>query len=91
KQFEHILDGLSGALDFRHTIGVESGPSSEQGGGRRTVGVELTPRSHEGPMLEYEQTLTRAFPVPSVARTAPQLKVFYNTSAHFPWIGDRAR
>jgi 3-deoxy-7-phosphoheptulonate synthase len=38
KEFEHIVEGLSDALDFSRTIGVESGPSFEQGGGRGTVG-----------------------------------------------------
>jgi 3-deoxy-7-phosphoheptulonate synthase len=55
-------------------------------------------------MLEYEQALTRAFPLPAAARSksnapgagaAPtdksEPKAFYNTSAHFLWIGDRTR
>ncbi|KAJ7078798.1 DAHP synthetase [Mycena epipterygia] len=100
KEFEHIVEGLSDALDFSRTIGVESGPSFEQGGPRGTVGEVDFYTSHEGLMLEYEQALTRAFPFPSAA-TAPRAtppppaesrpKAFYNTSAHFLWIGDRTR
>ncbi|KAJ7918285.1 DAHP synthetase [Mycena leptocephala] len=104
KEFEHIVEGLSDALDFSRTIGVESGPSFEQGGGRGTVGEVDFYTSHEGLMLEYEQALTRAFPLPAAARSksnapgagaAPtdknEPKAFYNTSAHFVWIGDRTR
>lgn len=56
--------------------------------------------SHEGLMLDYEEALTRKFPVP--ASIAPTVKAtangttdkptaYYNTSAHFLWIGDRTR
>lgn len=48
-------------------------------------------------MLSYEEALTREFPVPSsVPRSSvdgkkPKGKAFYNTAAHFLWIGDRTR
>ena len=53
-------------------------------------------------MLEYEEALTREFPIPgSTPRSTGhgahrdlgplQQKAFYNTSAHFLWIGDRTR
>ncbi|KAJ7617365.1 DAHP synthetase [Roridomyces roridus] len=99
KEFEAIVTNLSDALDFSRTIGVESGPSFEQGGGRGTVGEVDFYTSHEGLMLEYEQALTRAFPLPR-ERTSKSKKpisasetpkAFYNTSAHFLWIGDRTR
>jgi len=105
KEFEHIVEGLSDALDFSRTIGVESGQASfEQGGARGTVGEVDFYTSHEGLMLEYEQALTRAFPLPLPAAVAAHAhttasasvpnateKAFYNTSAHFLWIGDRTR
>ncbi|KAJ6514361.1 DAHP synthetase [Mycena vitilis] len=98
KEFEHIVDGLSDALDFSRTIGVESGPSFEQGGARGTVGEVDFYTSHEGLMLEYEQALTRAFAVPGASSSDKakeegnkEGKAFYNTSAHFLWIGDRTR
>jgi 3-deoxy-7-phosphoheptulonate synthase len=42
-------------------------------------------------MLDYEQALTRELPVPPSVNNAPGTKAFYNTSAHFLWIGDRTR
>lgn len=77
--------------------------------------------SHEGLMLDYEEALTREFPLPTSAGgptaslptpsaatanitnpdalfeatgqlTAPaQGRAYYNTSAHFLWVGDRTR
>ena len=42
--------------------------------------------SHEGMLLEYEQSLTRRFRDPKDG-----VRKWYNTSAHFLWIGDRTR
>jgi 3-deoxy-7-phosphoheptulonate synthase len=51
-------------------------------------------------MLDYEAALTREFPVslsaaspspPRVSEGASPRHAFYNTSAHFIWIGDRTR
>jgi 3-deoxy-7-phosphoheptulonate synthase len=57
-------------------------------------------------MLNYEAALTREFPLPLSAASpssppspkmsessqrAKQRHAFYNTSAHFLWIGDRTR
>lgn len=46
-------------------------------------------------MLPYEEALTRELPIPSSLRTSDLAclppKGFYNTSAHFIWIGDRTR
>ena len=50
--------------------------------------------SHEGLLLDYEQALTRKFHIPSSTfATIPHTKptAYYNTSAHFLWIGDRTR
>jgi len=39
REFETIVEGLSDALDFSRTIGVESGSAPyEKGGGRGTLG-----------------------------------------------------
>jgi 3-deoxy-7-phosphoheptulonate synthase len=51
-------------------------------------------RSHEGLMLDYEQALTRKLPVPSsvlLSDSRAESTAYYNTSAHFLWIGDRTR
>ena len=48
-------------------------------------------------MLNYEEALTREFPVPPGAlphngkEDKERPTAFYNTSAHFIWIGDRTR
>ena len=138
-----IVDGLSDALDFSQTLGVDASAALpyEHGGGRGTLGeVDFYTRcvrnyfallsafietlfSHEGLMLGYETALTRELPVPAaVARAASSSaataatstvnsgtfstpiattataagptsakKAFYNTGAHFLWIGDRTR
>jgi 3-deoxy-7-phosphoheptulonate synthase len=46
--------------------------------------------SHEGLMLDWEQAMTREADI-AVSGPSPKEKVFYNTSAHFLWIGDRTR
>ena len=63
--------------------------------------------SHEGLMLGYEQALTRLLAVPTSmtpqgrsnakgrnlgnGNNSQCMKAYYNTSAHFIWIGDRTR
>ena len=49
--------------------------------------------SHEGLMLNYEEAMTREFPLPDSSKPADGSRptAFYNTSAHFLWIGDRTR
>lgn len=45
-------------------------------------------------MLDYEEALTRELAVPpsvAPAPSTPKPKAFYNTGAHFLWIGDRTR
>ncbi|KAF8125076.1 DAHP synthetase [Boletus edulis] len=90
-EFEKITEGLSDALDFSRTIGVDSGKESapfERGGGRGVLGEVDFYTSHEGLILDYEQALTREFPL---AESPSGEKGYYNTSAHFLWIGDRTR
>jgi hypothetical protein len=53
--------------------------------------------SHEGLHLEYEEALTRRFPtsksiLPFLSEDASgKQETYYNSSAHFIWIGDRTR
>lgn len=45
-------------------------------------------------MLPYEQAMTREFPVAGQGTNAESIgpdQAFYNTSAHFLWVGDRTR
>ena len=53
--------------------------------------------SHEGLLLPYEEAMTRRYPIPDSTvsrelRTPTQApNKYYNTSAHFLWVGDRTR
>jgi len=95
-EFERISSSLADALEFSSTVGAGDGQPYEAGGGRGVLGEVDFYTSHEGLMLPYEQALTRLLPVPHSLRTPSQLetdvpKAYYNTSAHFLWIGDRTR
>jgi len=67
----------------------------------RTVGADTAAQletvdlfiSHEGLLLEYEQSLTRRLRRPGAHAYSSDSdgKGWYNTSAHFLWIGDRTR
>lgn len=46
--------------------------------------------SHEGLMLDWEQAMTRESNVAG-SGLSPKESSFYNTSAHFLWVGDRTR
>jgi len=95
KEFESIVSGLSDAFDFSRTIGLDTGKESavsyEKGGGLGAFGAVDLYTSHEGLMLDYEQSLTRKFESGSASSTPPESPRYYNTSAHFLWIGDRTR
>ncbi|KAF5367746.1 hypothetical protein D9758_009886 [Tetrapyrgos nigripes] len=105
REFENIVDSLSDALDFSRTIGADtSGLSYERGGGRGTLAEVDFYTSHEGLSLPYEEALTRKISIPSGIKSREHTKTFesqeskdsdtttyYNTSAHFLWIGDRTR
>ncbi|KAH8091805.1 DAHP synthetase [Cristinia sonorae] len=100
-EFERITDGLTDSLGFTRTIGYGSDSSYEQGGRKGALDEVDFYTSHEGLMLDYEEALTRKFAVPT--SIVPSLKnvtettssgkpaAYYNTSAHFLWIGDRTR
>lgn len=51
--------------------------------------------SHEGLVLDYEQALTRLLPIPYKSSTLSPSRcdeeAYFDTSAHFIWIGDRTR
>ncbi|KAI0106001.1 DAHP synthetase [Daldinia grandis] len=82
---------LQDMLRFMHTIGADRSPKLDT--------VDLY-SSHEGLLLEYEESLTRLMEKPILPgdeeATAesitggPQME-YYDTSAHFLWIGDRTR
>ncbi|KAI4200419.1 MAG: hypothetical protein LQ350_003957 [Teloschistes chrysophthalmus] len=99
-KYERIIDSITGSLRFMRTVGADRASS-----GLETVDLYT---SHEGLLLEYEQSLTRRLKTPATQRTGqvatktadlPERestssddgKEWYNTSAHFIWIGDRTR
>lgn len=93
REFEKTTQGLSDALDFSHTIGANSGRESvpfDRGGGRGVLGEVDFYTSHEGLMLDWEQAMTREVGIAG-SGPSPKEKGFYNTSAHFLWVGDRTR
>lgn len=84
-KYTAIVNSISDSLRFMRTIGADTS------GQLQTVDLYS---SHEGLVLEYEQSLTRRLKHPAdhpAARTSTDGKGWYNTSAHFLWIGDRTR
>ena len=97
-KYTKIVESISESLRFMKTVGVSTGSDALQ-----TVDLFT---SHEGLLLEYETGLTRLLKHPhnrfvdnvSTEGTA-SLRPFptqgqsgyYNTSAHFLWVGDRTR
>ncbi|EPS42132.1 hypothetical protein H072_3912 [Dactylellina haptotyla CBS 200.50] len=74
------VEALTESLSFMKTIGADTSSSLR--------GVDFY-TSHEGLILEYEQSFTRKWkPTPGVNGGK---EGWYNTSAHFIWIGDRTR
>lgn len=103
---ENLSDALDFSRTIGIETGSESAIGYEKGGGLGTFGaVDLYTRSvdashfipldlqqnysHEGLILDYEEALTRKLrnPLPMFKDS----QSYYNTSAHFLWIGDRTR
>ncbi|KAL8644555.1 MAG: hypothetical protein Q9210_007195 [Variospora velana] len=87
-KYERIVDSIAESLRFMKTVGADSAASSLE-----TVDLYT---SHEGLLLEYEQSLTRRVKSPvhdilAHSEVDGDGKQWYNTSAHFLWIGDRTR
>ncbi|KAL9016321.1 MAG: hypothetical protein Q9185_006334 [Variospora sp. 1 TL-2023] len=87
-KYERIVDSIAESLRFMQTVGADSAASSLE-----TVDLYT---SHEGLLLEYEQSLTRRCKAPihdilAHSEADADGKQWYNTSAHFLWIGDRTR
>ena len=93
-QYQRIVESITESLRFMRTVGADSTAS-----GLETVDLYT---SHEGLLLEYEQSLTRRLRHPAGRTLDHELhgrngeaqgdgKGWYNTSVHFLWIGDRTR
>ncbi|EHA49807.1 phospho-2-dehydro-3-deoxyheptonate aldolase [Pyricularia oryzae 70-15] len=84
-KYEQAVDFLTESLRFMQTIGADKSPN---------LGTVELYTSHEGLLLEYEEPLTRLLENPSTATKGDEVtagKKYYDTSAHFLWIGDRTR
>ena len=95
-EYTRIVESIIGSLRFMKTVGADAASSALE-----TVDLYT---SHEALLLEYEQSLTRLLPNPpayasmieqsstsGTPNPSPPAKSYYNTSAHFLWIGDRTR
>ncbi|KXT11898.1 hypothetical protein AC579_10496 [Pseudocercospora musae] len=91
-KYTGIVESICESLRFMHTIGADTASQLSS--------VDLF-SSHEALLLSYEEGLTRCLKHPSnrenpEAQTNPNAASssntgYYNTSAHFIWIGDRTR
>jgi 3-deoxy-7-phosphoheptulonate synthase len=88
-KYSETVQSLRDVLRFLHTIGADKTENLDT--------VDLF-TSHEGLLLEYEESLTRLLDNPyhvpkTFSKDLPQEpeKQYYDTSAHFLWIGDRTR
>lgn len=93
-KYSVIVASITESLRFMRTVGADTA------GQLQSVDIYT---SHEGLLLEYEQSLTRRskrpFPDPVETQAASHDsenekgdgKAYYNTSAHFLWVGDRTR
>lgn len=96
-QYTKTVDSIRDSLRFMQTVGADQKASALE-----TVDLYT---SHEGLLLEYEQSLTRKMKNPRTAEREEsshphkstnevheeQESGWYNTSAHFLWVGDRTR
>ncbi|KAL2061237.1 hypothetical protein VTL71DRAFT_7510 [Oculimacula yallundae] len=89
-KYSNIVSSITDSLRFMRTVGADTA------GQLQTVDLYT---SHEGLLLDYEQRLTRLLKNPTkstdssrgASTTADEGKSYYNTSAHFLWVGDRTR
>lgn len=90
RKYSEAVVSLTDMLRFLHTIGADKSDKLDT--------VDLF-TSHEGLLLEYEEHLTRLLETPALRRTegyasgqsSAAKKEYFDTSAHFLWIGDRTR
>jgi 3-deoxy-7-phosphoheptulonate synthase len=91
-QYQAIAQSITESLKFMDIVGANAA-------GRELETVELY-TSHEGLLLHYEQSLTRKMRHPPERASLVNQSTksndadgfgWYNTSAHFVWIGDRTR
>lgn len=77
ERYQSVVDSISEGLKFLSTVGADKSSTLQS--------VDFF-TSHEALLLEYEQSLTRELKSPKDGTNK-----WFNTSAHFIWIGDRTR
>ncbi|CAG8973608.1 hypothetical protein HYALB_00009760 [Hymenoscyphus albidus] len=77
-KYSSTVDAIADNLDFLRATGHNTGS-------QELSTVDLF-TSHEALLLDYEQSLTRASKLLKSGEQA-----YYDTSAHFIWVGDRTR
>lgn len=82
QRYQHIVTSITESLRFMRTVGADTASPLHT--------VDLF-TSHEGLVLEYEEALTRRLKHPRNRLAGSDGTGWYNTSAHFVWIGDRTR
>ncbi|KAK2827832.1 hypothetical protein FQN49_007296 [Arthroderma sp. PD_2] len=89
EKYEKITSSVTDSLRFMRTAGLDTARGIE------TADIYT---SHEGLILEYEETLTRLSnnpvgPAGTGIQSAAQAdkEFYYDLSGHFLWIGDRTR
>jgi 3-deoxy-7-phosphoheptulonate synthase len=86
-KYSGIVSSITDSLRFMRTVGADTA------GQLQTVDLFT---SHEGLLLEYEESLTRLLKNPSDYVSTSRVgatdgRSYFDTSAHFIWIGDRTR
>ncbi|KAG9229407.1 DAHP synthetase [Amylocarpus encephaloides] len=89
KKYSNTVEQILDNLDFLRATGHDTGS-------RELSTVDLY-TSHEALLLDYEQSLTRSHKHASSEQnqaanaSGQEQNLFYDTSAHFVWVGDRTR
>lgn len=78
-EYQEIVSRLTDAFDYMQVVDA----GSTQNAALRSVDFFV---AHEALLLDYESSLTRQLVSPSSKE-----KKWFNTGAHFLWIGDRTR
>lgn len=93
RSYQEIAESITDSLDFMRTVGADpkaSGSRSGTGTTSSTLDRVDYYISHEGLMLEYEESLTRRV-APSLSSRHSVRPGHYNLSTHLLWLGDRTR
>ncbi|CAO1616992.1 unnamed protein product [Parajaminaea phylloscopi] len=90
RSYQDIIDSITDSLDFMRTVGADpTGSRGQEESSASTLNRVDYYISHEGLMLEYEESLTRQVQAASTRNAVRP--GHYNLSTHLLWLGDRTR